>query len=65
MIHPIYLVVEFATNVTKPGHPLDGCLQPWTTLYWLVHNSDAYMQQGTNLDALDMHISNKKFSSLV
>jgi hypothetical protein len=24
MIHPIYLVVEFATNVTKPGHPLDG-----------------------------------------
>jgi len=30
-----------------------------------VHNSDAYIQQGTNLDALDMHISNKKFSSLV
>ena len=23
------------------------------------------MQQGTNLDALDMHISNKKLSSLV
>jgi hypothetical protein len=35
------------------------------SLYWLVHNSDAYIQQGTNLDALDMHISNKKFSSLV
>jgi hypothetical protein len=30
-----------------------------------VHNSDAYIQKGTNLDALDMHISNKKFSSLV
>jgi len=30
-----------------------------------VHNSHAYIQQGTKLDALDMHISNKKFSSLV
>jgi hypothetical protein len=27
--------------------------------------SDAYIQQGTNLDALDVHVSNKKFSSLV
>jgi hypothetical protein len=42
-----------------------ACLQPWSTLYWLVHNSDAYIQQGTNLDALDMHISNKKLSSFV
>ena len=35
------------------------------SLYWLMHNSDAYIQQCINLDALDMHISNKKFSSLV
>ena len=42
-----------------------ACLQPQSTLYWLVQNSDAYTQQGINLDALDMHISNKKFSPLV
>jgi hypothetical protein len=30
-----------------------------------MHNSDAYIQQCIKLDALDMHISNKKFSSLV
>jgi DNA-directed RNA polymerase subunit RPC12/RpoP len=58
----VYLLTSY---MTRNQNKTRSCLQPRSTLYWLVHNSDAYIQQGANLDALDMHISNKKFSSLV
>jgi hypothetical protein len=56
---------KFSDTVPVLRSMTQACLQPRSTPYWLVHNSDAYIQQGTNFDALDVHISNKKFSSLV